>query len=149
MMQDFLEKAAIGELVHRYATMVDTFRLEETLDCWTDDAVFDETDTGFGTFSGREELRHFFQDQVFSRHRLLIHLTGNHLVTLGEKGRASGTAFVMAESIRLDGVRSRMIAMYEDEYIKGADGVWRFSRRTMRRAFPREYSHLTPPPEQA
>ena len=131
MTQRLEDRAAIQDLNSRYATMCDTFQLEATLDCWTDDAVFDERESGYGEIRGKEALRAFFRDTIFATNAFMVHMMSNHLIDFVDADRATGSVWLIAESVKKSGVRSRVIARYEDEYRRTEQG-WKFQLRSIR-----------------
>ena len=48
------DRLAIHDLNTTYALVFDSFQLEESVNCWTEDGILDESETGFGVFHGRD-----------------------------------------------------------------------------------------------
>jgi hypothetical protein len=130
-------RADIQDLNSFYALAVDTFRLEDAVNCWTVDGVFDERQSGLDRYQGHDQIRAFFKDTILANISAVVHFMANHLITDITETTAKGTVFTLVEVIKKDGVRSRVIAMYEDDYAK-VDGAWKFRSRVIHTEFPRE-----------
>jgi ketosteroid isomerase-like protein len=131
------DRAAIHDLNSLYAISFDEFRLAECVNCWTHDGVLDESETGFGVFHGREEIRKFFRDSLFANAQHVVHLMFNHLVTDIDGDTATGRVSCLTEIVRNDGAHLRAYVTYTDDY-RRTDGEWKFGSRTITSAFPHE-----------
>lgn len=130
------DRFAIQELGFYYAYYCDLFRLDEWVDCFTPDAVFDETDHGLGRYVGHAEIRANGESR-HARIAQIVHLMNNHLIFDLTPETARGCIFALSEFITRDGARFRAHVTYEDEYRK-VDGAWKISSRAVRKSLPRE-----------
>jgi ketosteroid isomerase-like protein len=118
---------AIVRLTHEYAFLNDTFRLEELVETFTADAVFDMVPAGMGRYEGREAIRGFFvRERRAMAH--LMHVTSNHIIDIVDAQQARGTSYFLAMGITVDGKENHARGYYEDEYTR-VDGAWRFASR--------------------
>lgn len=130
------DKLAIQDLCIDYAYYIDMFKVEEWVDCFTDDATFDETDLGNGVQVGREKLLGF-ADTLTRRVHLVIHLMSNHVIRDQTSDSARGEAFAVVEVAYANGERYRNHVRYVDDYRK-LGGRWKFAKRVAWKTFPRE-----------
>ena len=130
------EKFAIQELNLRYALHIDLMQVEQWVDTFTADAVFDEREFDFGIHIGHEQIRAYGDAIVANAHKF-VHVMTNHLVTDVADSSAKGTVYGIAEGVSLSGERTRYHVFYEDEYTK-TDGRWRISSRVVRPRLPPE-----------
>lgn len=128
---------AIHDLNSYYAVAFDSFQLDESVDCWVEGGILDESETGFGVFQGRDAIREFFRDTLFANAEHVIHMMFNHLVRSIDGDRAEGCVFCLVEVATKDGGRRRAHVKYEDEYVR-QDGVWKFGSRVVTSAFPHD-----------
>ena len=136
-LQYLANRAAIQDLAIFYAVSCDTGQLEATVDCWMPEGSFDERASGFDLLAGHSQIRAFFRDTVFSNFKSTVLLTANHHITDIGETTAKGVVFTLIESLKADGVRSRVQGCYHDEYQK-TRGRWRFKSRAFEVTFPRE-----------
>lgn len=136
-MTELADRLAIQDLNTRFAVSFDSFQLDATVDCWSEDGVLDERPIGFGLHEGQNEIRAFFRDKLFANARHVIHVMFNHLIDEIDGDKATGSAFTLVEIVRTDGVYARAHAKYEDSYVKVA-GAWKFQSRTVRTSFPHD-----------
>lgn len=119
--------AAIVRLTHDYALYNDTFRVDELVDLFTDDAVFDMRPAGLDRYEGREAIRDFFEREKRALSHVM-HLTANHRIDV-EGDTASGTAYFLAIGVtRREGRENSARGYYDDRYVRTRLG-WRFVTR--------------------
>jgi hypothetical protein len=129
------EKFAIQELAYLYAYYCDRFDADNWVDCFTEDAVFDESEKGLGRHVGHDAIRKTADSRV-ERVEQMIHMVTNHLIFDLTPTNARGHIFAINEVIYKTGERFRINTIYEDEYRK-IDGRWKFSSRTARNSLPK------------
>ncbi|MFD7662182.1 nuclear transport factor 2 family protein [Streptomyces sp. NPDC059788] len=130
-------RAEIQDLNSRYAIAFDSGRLDESVDCWAEDGVLDETETGFGRFEGREAIRAFFRDTLMANATNVVHMMFNHLITGIEGDRGEGRVNCLVEIVKTDGGYARAHVTYTDRYVRVA-GRWKFASRVVTSSFPHE-----------
>lgn len=136
-MQSLQDRMQIQDLSNLYAYYVDEMKIEEWVNCFTADAVFDESDLGNGTHIGHEAIR-AFGERLVTRVQLVVHLMSNHLVwDLGETD-ARGSSVAVVEAIYANGDRYRNHCSYADRYLK-VDGTWKIKHRVAKRTFAKEF----------
>ncbi|WP_030666480.1 nuclear transport factor 2 family protein [Streptomyces rimosus] len=128
-------RAEIQDLNSRYAIAFDSGQLDESVGCWVEDGVLDETETGFGLFEGREAIRVFFRDTLMANSTHVVHMMFNHLITSIEGDHGEGRVNCLVEIAKTDGSHARAHVTYNDRYIR-ADGEWKFASRVITSAFP-------------
>jgi hypothetical protein len=116
-------RAAISDLIARYAILFDDQNWDEFDDLWTDDASFEVDDQGF---FGKEAVVEFLTNCLpvgyISKHMLSL-----PLIELGDDGR---TATARTDVVWLtQSFENKIVARYNDEIVKGDDDRWRFRRR--------------------
>lgn len=123
------DRAAVTDALYRYVHAVDNGPWEEFRDCFTEDAYL-EWPPPLSPYEGEAGLRDAFElagPRPPKRVR-------KHTVLFPRIALAGDTAHVFSYYTTLDDVEGfgpRMITMgtYEDDLVRGADGVWRFARR--------------------
>ena len=124
------DRVDIIDLTHRYAQHIDHFELDELLDLWTDDAVFDERPVGLYHSVGRPAIRTFFEND-FAVRKASIHAISNLLVTGAAADAATGVCCAQIQTELRSGQEVRASVDYVDEY-RRVDGRWLFSARLVR-----------------
>lgn len=134
-MSDFDE---IVRLTHTYALLNDTFRVDELMELFVEDADFDMRPAGLDLYEGKAAIRDFFERERRAMSHLM-HVTSNHIVDFESGGdRAKGTAYFLAMGItRKRGVENHARGYYGDEYVRTSEG-WRFQRRSSNLLLPFE-----------
>ncbi|MEU8709985.1 nuclear transport factor 2 family protein [Streptomyces sp. NPDC048565] len=124
-----VDRLDIIELTAKYAHRLDTRQFDSLMELWSDDSpVFDEESFGLGKFTGKDEIRHHFEADIYGQMENLCHMTVNHVIDEILESRASGNCHVFAQGdVRAGGI-SRATAYYKDEYVR-ENGVWKFSSR--------------------
>ena len=128
------ETLAIQKLVARYCYYVDKFMAEPWVQLWTEDAEFDETETGTGLHRGRKELAAFFvwiEDTMKEQ----VHFGGPQIIDILSGTEAKGIIYSIVEGFTKTGASVRATIYYEDEYRK-VDGDWQFARRKIFNLLP-------------
>lgn len=127
---------ALQRLTHEYCRTLDLGLIDELVELWTADAVWDASEFGMAAVEGAEAIRGFYEGLVASTaHR--FHAALNHLFDI-DGDTATGTVYVHAFVADADGARNESLGYYEDAYVRAADG-WKFQRRTV-------HTLLPPPP---
>lgn len=123
-LQRLEDRAAIQELLARYAMACDLRDFDALIDTFTDDGIFHSV---IGATRGRDELRAYYEDR-FSRYGPTFHvphsLVLEELVDDHARGRVQAhSEIMMDEGLFVSG------HVYVDEYERTSDGAWRFSSR--------------------
>jgi ketosteroid isomerase-like protein len=118
---------AIVRLTHDYALYNDTFRVDDLVGLFVEDAWFDMKPAGLDVYEGLAAIRDFFEREKRALSHVM-HLTSNHRIdVVGDD--ASGTAYFLAMGItRRGGHENHARGYYEDAYVRTAGG-WRFASR--------------------
>ena len=130
------DRLAIGELNQRYAVHVDLHEIDEWVDLFTPDAVFDEREFGTPLLTGHDHIRAYGQTLAASVKYALHHMT-THVITDLTPTSASGIAFAVVEALLNDGSQTRYQVFYRDRYEK-VDGRWLFAERVLKTTMPPE-----------
>lgn len=127
---------ALRRLSHEYCRAVDLGRLDDLMELWAADAVWDASEFGMAAVVGGEAIRAFYEGLVANTtHR--FHAALNHMIDVdGDTARA--TVYVHAFIVSPEGAREESLGYYDDDYVRTAEG-WRFQRRAV-------HSLLPPPP---
>ncbi|GGP81368.1 nuclear transport factor 2 family protein [Saccharothrix coeruleofusca] len=124
-----VNRLEIIELTAKYAYLLDTRQIDLLMELWSDASpVFDEEDFGLGKATGKDQIRHHFEVDIYGQMENLCHLTTNHVVNEILESRASGTCTVFAQGDVRAGGTSRATAYYKDQYVH-ENGMWKFSSR--------------------
>jgi len=124
----------IVRLTHDYALYNDTFRVDELVALFVEDAFFDMRPAGLDLYEGREVIRDFFEKEKRALSHV-FHLTSNHRVDV-DGDEASGTAYFLAVGVtRRSGTENRVHGYYGDTYVRTPDG-WRFRSRSSNPLIP-------------
>lgn len=125
-----LDKQAITELVFTYSRAVDRkdFALLRTL--YTDEGIDDHGGLYRGPAAGYVD----WLEQAMQACDITTHSVNNHLIALGDSGRAEGEVYVTAYHRLHDGQGGFQELIeglrYLDQY-EQRDGRWQFARRTL------------------
>ncbi|MFI2241487.1 nuclear transport factor 2 family protein [Streptomyces chrestomyceticus] len=130
-------RAEIQDLNTRYAIAFDSRQLDESVGCWAEDGILDETEGGFGLFEGRQAIRAFFRDSLMANSTHVVHMMFNHLITSIEGDHGEGRVNCLVEIMKTDGSHARAHVTYNDRYVRIA-GRWKFASRVVTSAFPHE-----------
>ncbi|MGE3620958.1 MAG: nuclear transport factor 2 family protein [Acidimicrobiia bacterium] len=129
MLDDVADRLEIHELTNRYGYYNDSRRLDDLLDLWTEDAVFDETAVGLERLEGRPAIRRFF-DATTGAVRSRSHVMSNQVVLSLDGDHATGVCYFTADIVTSGGDELRAIGYYEDVYAR-VDGSWKIAHRTI------------------
>ena len=121
---------AIQRLVHRYSEAVVLRDGEQWADCWADDAVWD---LGRGRpVHGKQAIVEFWRSAMAGMSAVvqMVH-NGDADHDTVDEDRAVGRWFIDERYCRANGERGMLLAHYDDAYLRHADGIWRFSSRSL------------------
>lgn len=128
-------RAEIEALVAHFAWLVDHEDGHGVPELFAPDGVYGFE---FGAMEGREAIAGFYEWRRSGRPRTSRHVFTNlHLRSSGD-GAAAATCVLTLHAadgdppLPLDPV---MVADYDDEFVRGRDGVWRFARRQVTLVF--------------
>lgn len=128
-LSSLVDRLDIIELTAKYAYRLDTRQIDLLMELWSDESpVFDEEDFGLGKATGKDEIRHHFEVDIYGQMENLCHLTTNHVINEISGTRASGTCTVFAQGDVRAGGTSRATAYYQDQYVR-ENGTWKFASR--------------------
>lgn len=118
---------AYTDLCSRYVHGVDKKELDTFAGCWTDDATWN-LGPAWGSHTGLEMI----VENVSNLHAAFFemhHGTTNHQVTEYHEGAGRGRCDALVPGTDAAGVANVSCASYEDRFVRGVDGEWRFTRR--------------------
>jgi SnoaL-like domain len=130
------DRLMIQDLNQRYAVHVDLHEIDEWVNLFTRDALFDEREFGTPILNGREEIREYGQHLKETVRSVLHHMT-THVITDLTATSGRGVAFAVCEALLNDGSHGRYQVLYRDRYEK-VDGKWLFSERILKATLPPE-----------
>lgn len=119
----------LQQLRARYCQLLDDGRWEQLADLFTEDGAF----KGLSTARGRAEMLEFFPTLNSTSVTAWWHFSSNETLELhpgtdGEADRASGTTWLLQPCV-VHGESQIAGGRYQDQMIRGVDGVWRFVER--------------------
>jgi 3-phenylpropionate/cinnamic acid dioxygenase small subunit len=121
-----LDRAAIQDVLLRYARGVDRRDLALVASCFTPDAAYEGT-LAHGTIA--DALARL--GQTFGHYAATTHLVGNQLIELDGDQARSETYTIAYHRIAGEPLRDRTVAVrYDDSLVRTAAG-WRISRRVV------------------
>ncbi len=129
-----LIRSQIEELVTEYGFLFDHGQADKMADLFTEDASFKGL---AGTANGRAELNAIFTKTAKAM-TASRHCSTNLRLTVEAPDRASGYVLVTSYGHMGAGMgkpHAHTVGDFEDTYVKGADGKWRFSSRKVVSAF--------------
>lgn len=129
-------RAAIWELVVRYAAAVDSYDYPALEGMFTADTEFISS-TG-ETFATRAVVIDFLRDRA-ATDRWRVHTPTSLVLDRLDDAAAEGTVNGFAARALEDGSQMFFALRYDDAYVRD-DGVWRFARRRVH-----DVRHLAPP----
>lgn len=136
-MSELEDLAAIERLTYEYAMAVDTMQLDDLMDLFVPEAVFDPGPGGVPVMNNRDEIREFFNG-TFEGCKNLFHMTSNHIINL-DGDSATGTVYYAAQGLTTDGDAFGANGYYGDTYTRTANG-WKFQRRDAAALLDPDYS---------
>ena len=122
------DQLAIQQLDAKYNQAIDFGKGADWAATFTPDGVFN---SGSGTFTGTEQLAGFgsgFATRMKARHWT------NNLVIDGDGAKATGCCYLALYRLtpgEQPPAGILITAVYNDELSRGADGQWRFTKRTV------------------
>lgn len=119
-----IDGGPLRELVDRYVECVALFDAASYRTLWTPDAVW--AVDGRGDIVGPEAITALFERLRAPQELAVQRVMSGRARRSGEHGVGR---WVIHSVTRTDGVGTELIGVYDDRYERGADGVWRFSRR--------------------
>jgi ketosteroid isomerase-like protein len=115
------------DLCSRYVFGVDGRERETFANCWTEDAQWNLGPV-HGDHHGREAILANWEVLGAAFHEMHHGTTNHQVVEIGDGfGRGRCTAFVPGTDA--GGVANMASASYDDRFVRGDDGLWRFTRR--------------------
>lgn len=125
-----LDRAAIHDVLLRYANGIDRRDLPLVASCFTPDAVYDGT-LGRGTI--RDALAAL--PAALDRYRRTLHFLGNQMIVVTGDA-ATSEAYCLAHHELRAGGRHVVAIRYEDALVRDGDG-WRIRARLVQREWER------------
>lgn len=122
-MTDLADKAAIRELLERYADAVFRRDFDQWADCWAEDAEWEIMQF---QRKGRAEVRALVEMLMTPLTFASMMVQPGPITVTGD--RASARVYLLEVVVGPQGER-RMTNAYDDSYERCADGRWRFSKR--------------------
>lgn len=129
------DRLALQDLIAAYSWALDTGDVDSLVACFTEDArmveeVFEEPDIWSGHDGIRGMARHYFNAPGFPGRQ---HHVTQMQFTLRADGTVAMRSFAFVTECKDEPPYVlRFTGWYEDVAIKGSDGCWRFSSRTVR-----------------
>jgi hypothetical protein len=126
----------LNNLVQAYALFGDAAREPELAALFTADATWDGTSLGYGSAVGSAQIAalvcgHYRPEQP------MVHLPGPPLLAARSDREVDGVTWCTATRWTDGAVRPVIYFHYEDRFVRGEDGQWRFAARRLLAAFPR------------
>lgn len=120
----------IRRLTSDYAWAIDRFELDELMELFTEDGVFDMTPLGAPAASeGQAAVREGFAALIAGL-KDCVHMMMNHRIDV-QGNTATGTSYCHAFMISADGEKADNLITYEDTYAREASG-WKFRSRIIK-----------------
>lgn len=123
-------KEAIRELSHRYFLYADTNNFGAISELFADECVFDESCLGFPIKFSRASVRDFYESDTPGTLAFAAHFVTNEILTVLDADRAEGTIYVLFEGGLIDGSRVKLLAYFEDTFVR-EHGHWLFKSRKL------------------
>jgi ketosteroid isomerase-like protein len=126
---DPTDDLAIRRLVHRYADAVIHRDAAAWASCWAEQSSWD---LGRGrNVESKEEIIALWR-QAMGGMASVVQMAHNSAADATEDpDRATGRCYIDERYRRADGTNGILLAHYDDEYVREADGEWRFARRAL------------------
>jgi SnoaL-like domain len=118
-----------------YALLTDLGRTNELAALFTDDAVWDGDELGYGRSEGPEAIAERVTAR-FKQAEPMVHMPGPLMFTSVSDDEAETTSWCLATRCTEGVIRPVIYFHYEDSMRKAADGTWRFAHRLLRSRFP-------------
>jgi uncharacterized protein (TIGR02246 family) len=123
--EELTDQLAIRDLLAGFAEAVNHMRPDELRALFTPDAEW--VVTGWGEPRGPDAIVALLDD-LLVKWAMIFHAVHSGRVTL-DGDRAHGEWYISEFGQLLDGTEVRIAGVYHDDYERGADGRWRFTRR--------------------
>jgi uncharacterized protein (TIGR02246 family) len=130
---ELADQLAVRDLLAGFAEAVNRMRPEELRALFTDDARW--VVTGWGEPEGPDAIVAFLDD-LLVKWAMIFHAVHSGRVVL-DGDLARGEWFISEFGQLHDGTEVRIAGVYHDDYVRGADGRWRFARRRYSGMFSR------------
>lgn len=127
-----LDRAAVHEVMLRYARGVDRRDLDEVAACFTPDAVYDGALSGSTIGDALARLR-----EVMERYTSTLHFVGNVVVELAGDTAACETYAIAYHRLRAAPRQQRVVAVRYLDALERREGRWLIVRRVVRREWER------------
>jgi ketosteroid isomerase-like protein len=126
---DPADDLAIRRLVHRYADAVVHRDADAWASCWAEQSSWD---LGRGReVEGKEQITALWR-QAMGGMAAVVQMVHNGVIdATGVPDQATGRWYIDERYRRADGTDGILLAHYDDEYVRRADGEWRFARRAL------------------
>src|SRR5262245_38632682 len=115
-----------------YAVLTDAGRGAELAELFTEDAVWDGNELGYGYAEGPPAVAHTVT-RHFDPAQPMMHLPGPLLLRAVSEDEVHGASWCMATRWVNGQTRPVIYFRYEDVFRRSADGRWRIARRLLRR----------------
>jgi hypothetical protein len=124
----------IRALSARYARGLDKFVMDELLEPFADDAVFDASPMGLSSYKGVDALRDFFghNSEVMADQ---MHLFSNFVIDFDGPDEAHGTNYLLQDGHNQEGATVKCFCLNEDTY-RRVSGEWRIASRRISPLMP-------------
>jgi ketosteroid isomerase-like protein len=121
------DRAALQDLIIHYCRSIDEIEnVDDVVNCFTDDAVFDLTGLDLPVSTGRAEIKAFFQS-VFDSMAYEAHYSTNFSIDRLEGDYADCSAYVIGHGYAHNGTKALVHARHVF-YCKRTDGGWKIIR---------------------
>ena len=133
-LQDLADMEAIKTLSAIYARGLDRFNIDDILQPFTSDGVFDPSPCGMDTCTGTAAIKSFFlhNQEVMADQ---LHLFSNFIIELDGRESAHGSNYLWQDGHLKDGTRVHCVIFNEDTYVKRA-GSWYIAKRVVSPLMP-------------
>lgn len=119
----------IRRLTSDYAWAIDNFQLDDLVDLFTEDAIFDMRAFGApAAAEGKAAVREGFAALIEGL-RGCVHMMMNHRIDV-TGDTAEGTAYCHAFMTTAAGEKAENLVLYQDRYVREATG-WKFQSRVI------------------
>ena len=129
-------RLALEDLNTAFTHHLDHNEIDELLELFADDVFYTH---GERVSRGKAELAEVFRRRSASGPRTSRHLYSGLKVTIEDASHARGTSVCMtfgqSGAPPLTPAIPTLVADFDDVYVRGADGRWRFQERHIRRIF--------------
>lgn len=120
----------IRRLTSDYAWTIDNFQLDDLVELFSDDGVFDMRAFGApAAAEGKPAVREGFSALIDSLAGC-VHMMMNHRIDV-TGDTAQGTAYCHAFMTTAAGDKAENHVLYEDSYVRGIGG-WKFQKRVLK-----------------